>query len=120
MEARARHTERLTDPRDRPDPSVLRQVQDQSKALTAKLAKVEQDTAKLLERILDANLPSVIAAYEGRIESLEKEKLLIREKIAESGTSPLSYDQTLRAASHSSQTPGNSGIPASLKCAAQC
>lgn len=76
----------------------LTQTQDQSKALAAKLAKVEQDTAKLLERILDASLPSVIAAYEARIEALEKEKLLIREKIAESGRPRLSYDKTLRTA----------------------
>jgi site-specific DNA recombinase len=76
----------------------LSQVQDQGKALRAKLAKVEQDTAKLLERILDASLPSVITAYENRIETLEKEKLLIAEKITESGKPKLSYDQTLRTA----------------------
>jgi len=76
----------------------LSQTQDEVKALNAKLAKVEQDAAKLLDRILDATLPSVIAAYEKRIESFEREKLVIREKIADSGKPRLSYDQALRTA----------------------
>ncbi len=76
----------------------LSQVQDQAKALADKLQKVERDTAKLLERVLDATLPSVITAYETRIGALEKEKLLIREKIAQGGKPKASYDQTLRTA----------------------
>lgn len=76
----------------------LSQAQDHGKALAAKLANVERDTAKLLERVLDANLPSVITAYENRIAALEKEKLLIREKIAQSGQPRANHDKTLRTA----------------------
>ncbi len=76
----------------------LAMEQEQTKALSAKLAKAEQDIGKLLERVLDASLPSVVAAYEGRISALEKEKLLLREKIADGVKPKLTCDQTLRTA----------------------
>lgn len=71
---------------------------EHAKALSAKLNKIESDVGKLLERVVEANVPSVIAAYEVRIGELEKQKLLIREKIAESAAPRLSYDQSLRTA----------------------
>ena len=74
------------------------QVQDQSKALAAELAKVDQQVAQLLERILDASLPSVIAAYENRIRALEEKKLLINEKMANAGHPNKNFDKALRTA----------------------
>ncbi|MGA0542951.1 hypothetical protein ACO2Q5_20320 [Neotabrizicola sp. VNH66] len=54
--------------------------------------------AQLLERILDASLPSVIAAYEKKISRLEDEKLLIREKMATATRPASSLDKTPRTA----------------------
>lgn len=69
-----------------------------SKALSAQLVKIEKQVAALLERILDASLPSVIAAYENRIQTLEAEKLLIRERMAETTRPARDFDKTVRTA----------------------
>lgn len=74
------------------------QAETQAKAMTAQLAKVEKQVAQLLERILDASLPSVISAYEEKISRLEEEKLLIREKMASARRPASSFDKTLRTA----------------------
>ena len=69
-----------------------------SKALSAQLVKIEKQVAALLERILDASLPSVIAAYENRIQKLEAEKLLIRERMTETTRPARDFDKTVRTA----------------------
>lgn len=60
-------------------------AKEQAKVLKIHLVKVEKQVAQLLERILDASVPSVIGAYEDRIRKLEEEKLSIRERLAEAG-----------------------------------
>ena len=68
------------------------------KALAAELIKIEKQVATLLERILDASVPSVIGAYENRIQKLEEEKLLIRERMAETKRPARDFDKTVRTA----------------------
>ena len=46
------------------------------------LDKIDQQIEGLLDRIVDAANPSVISAYESRIGKLEKQKLLLSEKLA--------------------------------------
>ena len=76
----------------------VEQAEAQSKALGAQLIKVERQVAQLLDRIVEASVPSVIGAYENRVRKLEEEKLLIREKM-ESGVRPASrFDDALRTA----------------------
>ncbi|GEC17506.1 hypothetical protein [Nitrobacter winogradskyi] len=60
--------------------------------------KIEKQVAALLERILDASLPSVITAYENRIEKLAAEKLLIRERMTETTRPAREFDKTVRTA----------------------
>ncbi|WP_131522903.1 hypothetical protein [Nitrobacter sp. Nb-311A] len=60
--------------------------------------KIEKQVAALLERILDASLPSVIAAYENRIQTLEAEKLLIRDRMTETTRPAQDFDKTVRTA----------------------
>ena len=62
------------------------------------LVKVERQVSQFLERILDASVPSVVAAYEDRVRKLEEEKPLLREKMASAGRSASSFDATLRTA----------------------
>jgi site-specific DNA recombinase len=76
----------------------LANANTQAKAMGAQMAKVENDIAKLLERIVDASTPSVIAAYEERIGKLEAEKHLIRERIAKAGRPASRFDDALRTA----------------------
>lgn len=60
--------------------------------------KIEKQVAALLERILDASLPSVITAYENRIQKLEAEKLLIRERMTKTTRPARDFDKTVRTA----------------------
>lgn len=76
----------------------LGQAQAQAKALRGQLAMVEKQVAALLDRIVDASMPSVIAAYEDRIRRLEDEKLLIREKMANEARPKRSFDDSVRTA----------------------
>ncbi len=51
------------------------------------IAKVEKQIDGLLDRIVEASTPSVISAYEKRIAKMEREKLVMQEKL-ESGPKP--------------------------------
>ncbi|MCC7253615.1 recombinase family protein [Hyphomicrobium sp.] len=55
-----------------------------AKALRNDLRKTEQQIEQLLDRIVESSTASVIAAYERRIAGLEKDKLIIIEKLQES------------------------------------
>lgn len=64
--------------------------------LETELAKVERDVEQFLDRIAQAQLPSVIAAYENRIRRLEERKIEISERIANCGRPLRSFDEALR------------------------
>ena len=76
----------------------LSQGQAQAKALGAQLVKVERDVSKLLERVLDASVPSVISAYENRIRKLEEERLVIQSRMTEKARPATKFDDALRTA----------------------
>jgi site-specific DNA recombinase len=76
----------------------LTQADVQAKALSAQLVKIERQVSQFLERVLEASVPSVIAAYEDRISKLEGEKLAIKERMANLGRPASSFDDTLRTA----------------------
>jgi len=63
--------------------------------MTAELRKLDKQITQLLDRIVDTASPSVIAAYERRIEALEKNKLLLQEKLSEQPTPRRTYDGIL-------------------------
>jgi hypothetical protein len=56
-------------------------VVDIAKALRDDLRKTEQQIEQLLDRIVGSSTASVIAAYERRVANLEREKLIIIEKL---------------------------------------
>ncbi len=76
----------------------LAQAQDGANALAAQVAKVDRQLSQLLDRILDASVPSVIAAYEDRVRKLEDEKLLIHERMAGAGRPASNFNTALRTA----------------------
>ena len=53
--------------------------------LKRQIAKAEQQVSQLLERIVEASNPRVVAAYEDRIAGLEREKLVMAEKLQFAG-----------------------------------
>ena len=58
----------------------LAQASETRKAIKTKAAKIEKQIEGLLDRIVDASTPSVIAAYEKRIAALETERLVLDEQ----------------------------------------
>jgi len=53
-------------------------------ALREQLKGINRQLENMLDRIVEANSASVVSAYESRIETLEREKLVLHEKIAKS------------------------------------
>jgi hypothetical protein len=79
----------------------------QPSPLKAELAKIEPDAEQFLDGIAQAQLPSLIAAYENRIRRLEKWKLEINEKVANCGRPLRSFDETLKTSLDFLANPGN-------------
>ena len=82
--------------------SAWDQRMEQAKAgmmsLKREVTKIEKQIDGLLDRIVEASLPSVISAYEERLAKLEREKLITQEKL-EKGTEPThSFDELFELA----------------------
>lgn len=69
-----------------------------AQSLKAALAQVERKIEQLLDRITEADVASVIRAYEDRIRKLEEQKAEIVEQIASCGRPVRSFDETVRTA----------------------
>lgn len=67
-------------------------------SLSDELAKKDRQVQKLLDRIMHAELPSVISAIETKIKNTEEEKLVINEKLAQNGRPLRSFEETYRTA----------------------
>ncbi|VXC98058.1 Recombinase [Oceanicaulis sp. 350] len=67
-----------------------------AKAMRVEAQKVEKQIAGYLDRILDATSPSVIQAYEKRINELELNKTALLEKAEQSAQPPKSFEQAFR------------------------
>ena len=68
------------------------------RTLEAELSTIEQQVEQFLDRIAETDTPSIIAAYEKRIRSLEERKLLVSERIANCGRPLPDFDEALRTA----------------------
>lgn len=84
----------------------LGQADSQAKALKSELTKVEGQVAQFLDRVVEASVPSVIAAYEERIRKLEEKKLLIVKGSITLPVPPAASRMNLERPSTSSQTLG--------------
>ena len=76
----------------------LRSQQERTRMLKTELTKIERQVEQFLDRIANADVPSVVSAYENRIRKLEGDKMEISEKIANCGRPLRSFDDTLRTA----------------------
>ena len=63
-----------------------------------KLKKLERDSEQLLDRIVDTSNPTVIQAIEKRIETIQKEKLILEEKITNCAQPVRPFDAMYRTA----------------------
>lgn len=62
------------------------------------LLQVERKAEQFFERIVEADNPILITAYEKKIRQLEEEKIVLDEKIAQCGRPLQSFDETFRTA----------------------
>ncbi|MCP5246794.1 MAG: recombinase family protein [Burkholderiales bacterium] len=60
--------------------------------------KMERSIAKLVDRIVETDSPSIIVTYENRIRELENRKAELNEKIRKCGTALPDFDETFRTA----------------------
>ncbi len=73
-------------------------AQARAKSLKRRVGDIERQVEHLLDRIVDASTPSVVRAYEARIQKLEEEKLVVAEAIAQQVEPARSFGETLRTA----------------------
>ncbi|MEM1344397.1 MAG: recombinase family protein [Pseudomonadota bacterium] len=62
------------------------------------IAAVEAKTAQVVERLIEADSPALVAAYEGQIVKLEEEKVRLVEKAAQTGPPPTTFATVSRTA----------------------
>ena len=62
------------------------------------MVTIEKQIENLLDRVVDASTSSVITAYENRIDTLEKEKLIMAEKLLKSGKSQRTFEEMFELA----------------------
>ncbi|WP_299671766.1 recombinase family protein [uncultured Roseobacter sp.] len=74
------------------------QVKATFKALKRKLCEIETQTDALLDRIVESSNPRVVSAYEAKIDALEKEKLLLDEKLQNGGKPQRSFEEMFELA----------------------
>ena len=66
-------------------------------ALKAELRKLEAASERLMDRILEADT-ALVTSYEKRLTAMEKDKVVLREKIAGSARPPARFDNVYRTA----------------------
>ena len=76
----------------------IEHARGQTKALKTQIAKVEKQASKLLDRIVETDVPSVVKSYETRIRKLEEEKLILADRVAENTRPKSSFEDSLRTA----------------------
>ncbi len=71
----------------------LQQAGAMAHSLKTKVAQLETQIARLLDRIVDAENPRVISTYEARIGELEKEKLILSSKLENTGQPTHTFEE---------------------------
>lgn len=74
------------------------QAKVQKAEAAAQLAKTERQIAQLVDRIVETDIASVVAAYEARIRTLTSETLALKEKLASSIKPTRTFEQVVRTA----------------------
>ncbi len=84
-----------------------RNTKQAADAVKRAIAEADKEIERLLERIVSASNDTVIAAYERRIDALEREKLLIAERQASSGKPQRSFGEMFELALTFLSNPSN-------------
>ncbi len=76
----------------------IEQAQAGTVSLKREVTKIEKQIEGLPDRFVDTGLPSVITAYEKRLATLEREKLVTQEKLGKRAEPTLGFDQLFELA----------------------
>lgn len=76
----------------------LMSARTQGASLEKDIKLIERKIEQLLDRVVEATSDSVVRAYEKRIQDMEMQKALMREKIAKCGKPLKSFNETYRTA----------------------
>ncbi len=66
--------------------------------LRVEIGNLEKNVTQLLERVIEAESTAIIRAYEGKIEALERKKLILLEKVEKCGTPARDYQSSFQTA----------------------
>ena len=75
-----------------------RLVEQEAKSMKAELHKIDHKVDQLMERIVETDTATVVAAYEKKLRNLEEEKVLFREKIEKCGRPLEPFEDSFRTA----------------------
>jgi len=81
---------------------------------------VGKTVSELLDRIVEAESPTVISAYGRKIDELERDKLILAENIAKCGTPAREYDEVFQISMEFLQALGIFWKLASWRTAGRC
>jgi site-specific DNA recombinase len=85
--------------------SRVRQAKSHLQHFETELKKLDEKAETFLERVVQADSEILIKTYEDKIKSIEAEKVILREKIANHGRPQRSFDDTFRTAMEFLQNP---------------
>lgn len=88
----------------------LAQAQTTRVALEREAIALDRQIEQLVDRIVDSQSPTAISAYEARIAKLEREKLVLSERLPSGPGPKRSFDEMSNSPWSSSPTLGNSGL----------
>ncbi len=73
-------------------------VEEEAKSMKSELQRIDHKMDQFLERIVETDAPTVVSAYEKKLNSLEEEKVLLREKIEKCGRPLQPFEDSFRTA----------------------
>ncbi|MGH8547552.1 MAG: zinc ribbon domain-containing protein [Methylococcales bacterium] len=76
----------------------IKRQKSRHQAITAEIGKLDKKVEQLLDRIVEANSPSVVRAYENRVWDLEAQKIELKEKLVPGGKPVRGFEETFRTA----------------------
>ncbi|MEP2987846.1 MAG: recombinase family protein [Parasphingorhabdus sp.] len=79
----------------------------ESTSMRVEIGKVDEQISKLLDRLIEAESSAVVKAYETKVDTLERKKMVLNEKIAKCGTPIRGYDETFQTAMQFLSNPWN-------------
>lgn len=79
----------------------------QATQMRTEAGKVDKQISKLLDRLVEAESTAIVRAYENKVETLERRKEVLKEKVAKCGRPARDYDTTFQTATDFLSKPWN-------------